>query len=227
MTDFCPDGYVPAPEAMFRAAGYWFPKQWTALWQAAEPQSATKPDNNFDAVVRAFSQSPIPAAWQDDAWRHEFVGIWSQTAHRFRNFLHQDTIKGYYFDNNGRHAVPRDFWPTPGADGVLETGIHWPYGRPNAWHEQRPSYQLFLMQSELEALLSDQPANERPFPESKMPELVAAMSNLDERLNRQKQREALRKSPEFERYHLTDDVFRKAEKQMPRKPGRKPLRPEE
>ena len=83
------------------------------------------------------------------------------------------------------------------------------------------------MQSELEALLSDQPANERPFPESKMPELVAAMSNLDERLNRQKQREALRKSPEFERYHLTDDVFRKAEKQMPRKPGRKPLRPEE
>ena len=151
----------------------------------------------------------------------------SQTAHRFRNFLHQDTIKGYYFDNNGRHAVPRDFWPTPGADGVLETGIHWPYGRPNAWHEQRPSYQLFLMQSELEALLSDQPANKRPFPESKMPELVAAMSNLDERLNRQKQREALRKSPEFERYHLTDDVFRKAEKQMPRKPGRKPLRPEE
>jgi hypothetical protein len=53
------------------------------------------------------------------------------------------------------------------------------------------------------------------------------MRKLDERLNRKEQRKALRKLPEFERYHLTDDVFREAEKQVPRRPGRKALRPEQ
>jgi hypothetical protein len=225
MTDFCPDGYVPAPKAMFRAAGYWFPKQWTALWQAAAPQSATKPDNNFDAVVRAFSQSPIPAAWQDDTWRREFEDVWSQTAHRLRNFAHQGTIKPYYFDKNGRQAIACNFWPTPAADGVLETGIYWPFGQPNALYEQRPSYPLFLEQSELDALLNEQPAEKAGLPRAKMPDLVAALRTLDHLPNREKQREALRKLPEFERYHLTDDVLREAEKQVPRKVGRKPPGP--
>jgi hypothetical protein len=32
--------------------------------------------------------------------------------------------------------------------------------------------------------------------------------------------------PEFAQYRLTDDVLREAEKQVPRKPGRKRLSPE-
>jgi hypothetical protein len=226
MTDFCPDGCVPELEAMFRAAGYWFPKEWAALWEATAPQSATKPDNNFDAVVRAFSQSPIPAAWQDDAWRHEFRDVWSQTANRLRNFAHQGTLTICYFDNNGRQVLPRNFWPTPAADGVLETGIYWPFGRPNARYEQRPSYPLFVEQSELDALLSEQPAKKRPFPRSKMPELVSALRALDH-LNREEQRKALRTSPEFGQYRLIDRVLREAEKQVPRDAGWKRPRPEQ
>jgi hypothetical protein len=207
---------------MIRAAGCWFGEEWHALWKTATSQSATKSDNNFDAVVRALSQSPIPAACQDQNWRNEFASIWSQTAHRLRNLLHQDTLKAYYFDNDGRQVVACNFWPTPAADGVLEMGNYWPFGRPNTWWEKRPSYPLFLKQSELDTLLCENPAEKPGLPGAKMPELVAALRELNHLPNRTKQREALRKLPEFERYHLTDDVLREAEKQVPRKPGRQP-----
>ena len=52
-----------------------------------------------------------------------------------------------------------------------------------------------------------------------MPELVAALRALEHLPNRKNQREALRK--QFKQYHLTDDVLRVVEKQVPRKPGRK------
>jgi hypothetical protein len=84
MIDFCPDGYVPLHEAMFTAAKVWYPEQISELETAAAPvpESQTKSNNSLDAAVRAFSQWPIPAAWQDDAWRHAFANIWSETAHR-------------------------------------------------------------------------------------------------------------------------------------------------
>ena len=91
------------------------------------------------------------------------------------------------------------------------------FGEPGRRHDQRPSYSLFLKQSELDRLLSDQPAQKRSLPELKIPDLVAAMRTHAD-LNRARQREALRKSPEFERYHITDDRFREAEKQVPRRP---------
>ncbi len=60
------------------------------------------------------------------------------------------------------------------ADGVMESGTYWRFGKPTRWYKLRPNYSLFLLQSELDALLSEQPAKKRPFPEAKMPELVAA-----------------------------------------------------
>ena len=75
--------------------------------------------------------------------------------------------------------------------------------------------------------LSDQPAKKRRFPRSKLPELVAAMRAHNDKPNRMKQREAVRKLPEFERYHLSDAVFREAERQVPRNAGRKAPRPEQ
>lgn len=89
------------------------------------------------------------------------------------------------------------------------------------------SHSIFLAQSELDALLSEQPSKKRPLPKSKIPELVAALRKLDNLPNREKQREALRKLPEFEQYHLTDHVLREAERRAPRDPGRKRLPPEE
>ena len=82
------------------------------------------------------------------------------------------------------------------------------------------------LQSELDALLSEQPPKKRTFHNSKMQALVAALRTLDH-LSRREQREAVRRLREFEQYHITDDVLREAEKRMPRKPGRKPRRPEQ
>jgi hypothetical protein len=220
---FCPDGYVPAQEAIVRAAEYWFPKRFAALERAAAPQSETKPDNSFEALARALSQPPgIP-----DAWRPAFEEIASETVHRLRSFLHRGELKAYYFGHHGCQSVSREFWATTHADGVMESGTYWPFGEPTRLYERPPNYPLFLLQSELDAQLSEQPAKKPGLPGSKMSDLVAALLTLDSLPNREKQREALRKLPEFERYHLTDEVLREAEKQVPRKPGRKPLRPKQ
>ena len=146
MIDFCPDGYVPLHEAMFKAAEVWYPDQISALETAAAPvpESQTKPNNSLDAAVRAFSQGPIPAAWQSDAWRHAFANIWSATAHRLRNPLHQGTFKVYYFNDSGCQHLSREFWATAKADGVIESGTYWPFGKPNSFYEPRPSYSLFI-----------------------------------------------------------------------------------
>src|SRR5262245_59007023 len=104
---FCPDGYVPTRRAIVEAAGCWFPerfaaleKRFAALERLVAPQAQTKQpksENSLDALVRAFSQWQIPAAWQDDTWRHEFEDIERQTAHGLRNFLHQRTLEVCYF----------------------------------------------------------------------------------------------------------------------------------
>lgn len=221
MSEFCPDGYLPTREAIVRAAECWFPDEFAALQSTAAPGSQTKPDNDLDAAVRAFSQPQFP-----EAWRGPFGEIASQTVHRLRNFLHQGNLKAYYFGNDGCRSVSREFWATAQASGVVELGTYWPFGEPTRWHEQRPHHPLFLKQSELDALLSEQPAEKPALPRAKIPDLIAALRTLDDLPNREKQREALRKLPEFERYHLTDRVFREAEKQVPRKSGRKLPRPE-
>ena len=221
MTDFCPDGYLPTQEAVLRAAQSWFPDKIAALEPAAAPQTQTEPKNDLEAAVRIFSQPHVP-----DAWQQAFEEIASQTVQRLRNFLHQGILTAYYFDDFGCHSVLREFWATAHAEGVIETGTYWPYGEQTRVYETRPNHPLFLLQSELDALLSEQPAKKRPFPKAKMPELVAALRKLEHLPNRKKQREALRKLPEFAQYHLTDVVFREAEKQVPREAGRKRLSPE-
>jgi hypothetical protein len=111
MSDFCPDGYLPSKEATFRAAKFWFPEQMAALETAAAPESQTKAVSSLDAAVRAFSQPQV-----SDAWWHAFAEIAGQTVHRLRNFLHQGTLKVYYFGDDGSHRVSREFWATADAD---------------------------------------------------------------------------------------------------------------
>jgi hypothetical protein len=224
---FCPDGYAPIQEAVLRAAGYWFPDKLAALERAAAPQSETKQTKTEDALARALSESQFPPPWQDATWRRAFEDVWIHAADRLRNFLHQDTLRAYYFTDDGCHHLSGEFWATTQADGVLESGIYWPLGAPARSYERRPNYPLFVKQLDLDRILSDQPAKKLPLPESKLPELVAAMRAHNDKPNRKEQREAVRKLPEFERYHLSDALFRKAEKQVPRDAGRKPPKPEQ
>jgi hypothetical protein len=223
---FCPDGYVPIQKAVFRAAEYLSPDRLAALERAAAPQSGTERTKSEDALARALSESQISPPWQDPTWRHEFEDVWSQAADRLRNFLHQDMVRAYYFTNDGCHHLSREFWATAQADSVLE--IDWPFGATaHGYEQQRPNYRLFVKQLDLDRILSDQPAKKLPFPVSKLPELVTAMRTHNDKPNRKELREALRKLPEFEPYQLTDAVFREAERQVPRNPGRKAPNPEQ
>jgi hypothetical protein len=215
VTIFCPDGYVPTPEAIYRAAARWFREQMAAIERATGLQSKTKPDKYIEAAWLSLRQEPPEL-------QHEFQDILNQTVQRLRNLLHQSKLNAFYFKNFGRVSVSPHFWATTGANGVMEVGIYRTLNQLPLCY----GFALLLLQSELDELLSEQPAKKWPFPEPKISELAAAMRNLDG-LNRAQQREALGKSREFERYHITDRQFRLAEKQMPRRSGRKRLRPEQ
>ncbi len=223
MSVFCPDGYMPTQEAIARAAEFWFSEKFTALERAAERQWETKAENSFEAAARALSQLPeIP-----DPLRHEFCEIVNQTVHRLRNLLHQSKLTAYYFGGpfgGGRRAVPSSFWATTEANGAMESGTYWPFGRPTYWHESRPNYPLFLVQSELDRLLTEPRVKKRPLPKAKNAELLAALRKLDDLPNRPAQLETLRNMPEFREFTITNALFREASRQAPRDPGRKSRR---
>jgi hypothetical protein len=157
MRSFFPDGYVRAEEALGRAALYWFPEQMTALESAAAGESAT---------VEELALRPPPSI--SEGLREQVVDLLTRTEHRLRNFLHQGVLTAYYFGGSfdqGPHAVARDFWATTEADGALMAGSYWPFGHPRAWHEQRPSYPLCFLESQLAALLSGEPEPPLPSPD--------------------------------------------------------------
>ena len=210
MSGFCPDGYVSIPNAVLMVAKFWFPPQIASPERVTESQSEPKPDNSIHNAVSGLLQPQVLDALHNAL---------NETAHRLRNFLHQGKLKAYFFENDGHNSVSRGFWATTDADGVMESGI-WHFGEPSRGHGQRP---LLLKEWELDALLT---AKKRPLPASKVRELVEAMRKLED-LTRVKQRATLCQSPEFKQYHITDDQFREAEKQVPARRGRKSLRPEQ
>jgi hypothetical protein len=218
MSGFCPEGCIPTPEAVARATEYWFRERVAALEKAAAPQLETKRVDSLEAGARDFASAAV-----SDALGHEFRDIVAQTVHRLRSFLHQGELTAGYFGDYGRGSLSGDFWATERADGVLESGIYWPFGKPARWYERRPNYSLFLLESELNALL--QPTEKRQFPSAKMPMLVAALRKLDNLPNRKIQLEALCNMPEFREYAITDALIRVAARGAgPRRAGRKSRR---
>lgn len=172
MAPFCPDGYVRAQEAIERAARYWFAQQITALETAAasELASNTGPNDDVNALtpVEKLARALEPPPLISEGLRQHVMHLLIQTEHRLRNFLHQGVLTAYYFGglfDQGRHAVARDFWATTEADGVLMMGRYWPFGQPRAWHEQPPSYPQCFLESQLAALLSDEPRPPLPNPD--------------------------------------------------------------
>jgi hypothetical protein len=59
-----------------------------------------------------------------------------------------------------------------------------------------------------------------PFPRGRFPELVEKFKSLDPCLTRPQQHAAVRNSPEFARYHLTDRILREVAKVVPVPKGR-------
>jgi hypothetical protein len=210
--EFCPEGYVSTQQAIARAAERWFAEQAQRLEEAMESPSERMPDGHIDQAVRAFSSPEFP---------EEFQEIATQTVLQMRNFLHRGELTAYYFDSQGRHSVPRDFWATAEADGVLESGVYWPFGKPSRVVESRLNYGLIIRQLELDRLLSEETTRKRPFPQSKMRDHIAALRGLDDLPNRAAQLQALRELPQFREYEITHAVFREAARNWPRKPGQR------
>ena len=198
MNIFCPDGYVAIPDAVLAAAKFWSPLQ---IDLPLQPQV-------LDALYNALSDA----------------------ANRVRSFLHQGKLKAYYFGNDGHHSVSRDFWATSDADEVMESGIYWPFGKspqlaPNYLCGLLPNRPLFLLQSKLDVLLSEQPSKKRPLPREKMPDLATGLRELDHLPNRPAQLQALRDMTQFREFIITNAVFREAAKLAgPRRAGRKSRR---
>jgi hypothetical protein len=173
---FCPDGYVLAQEAIQRAGLCWFPEEISALEAAAANELAlsNRPDADVKALtlVEQLARALAPVPSMSDGLRQQFLHLVTQTDHRLRNFLHQSAITAVYFGGPfgpGRHAVAPEFWATTEADGVLLSGSYWPFGKPRASFDQRPSYPLFVLESELAALLSDEP---KPPPNPDVPDVL-------------------------------------------------------
>jgi hypothetical protein len=164
MRPFCPDGYLLAQEAVLNAALCWFPEEISALMTAAEAELAINKKANDDVgvvmPVEELARVLALAPSISDGLRRQFVHLFTQTEHRLRNLLHQGALTAFYFGglfDQRRHAVEREFWATAEAEGVLISGIYWPFGKPRDSFDQRPSCPLFVLESELAALLSDEP----------------------------------------------------------------------
>jgi hypothetical protein len=209
MIDFCPDGYMPLQQALFIAAQFWFPKEVASFETVLE--------NICQEVVRIHQYPQLP-----DEVRGPFEEIAGQTLPRLRNLLYQGHLKACYFENDGCHSVSREFWATAQAEGVIESGTFCLSGKPARWYDKPPNYSLFVKQSELDALLVDKPTENLLFSSGKKTELAAAYRRPDiEALpTRAAQREAIKKLEPFKPYHITDELFREAEKRSgPRRPG--------
>jgi len=204
VSGFSPPGYVPTPEAVRMAMECWFADRAAAL------------GDRLTALWRPYAElADLLAMLEADA-QAEFADIVRETEDRLRHHLCEGKrIKACFFGDalwEGRQEVKPDFWATEAAHEVLLLGRYFPLGQGRG-----PSYPLFLLEAGLTALLSDQ-QKKVPLPERKIAELAAA---LRPDLPRKAARAAVSKLPEFEKFRITDENFRRAEKASPRKAGRK------
>jgi hypothetical protein len=208
-SSFCPEGYVSTPQAILRAAQFWFPEQCGAAVRAAG-STAAGTNGTIDAILEAFTRSPWPQF--ADAFEHTVGELVGMTVQRLRKVLHEGTIDAVYFTRDGPQRVDEKFWATTEADDILERGTFWPFGKPYRWQEA-PNYQLYIKQSQLDALLSEERAG-RNFPMLKKPELAAAYRDptVASLPTRKAQREAITKLEQFKSYEITHRLFREAEK---------------
>jgi hypothetical protein len=152
MSDFCPDGYVPSQIAIIEASQKWFSERWAVVQTPNADNSAieAEPRRGVNALAWALSQPPIP--WEVQVMIADVV---PKTVHRLRNYLFQDKLKAYYFGGlfEGRHEVHPAIWVTPQGDGVLESGIFFPLGKPDRSYQQPLNVPIFFQRVELDTLL--------------------------------------------------------------------------
>jgi hypothetical protein len=197
MGGYVPEGYLPLPKAVLEAAKRWYPQ---------EPAIVTiERGDLYEAALKL----PVEPAW------------FSDTLRRLRDCLFGGQLTAYYFPalfGLREAAVGGEFWATQEADDALVKGEYWPFGRPN---RQRP-FPLYLLKSEFDALLSGRQSTakkERPLPRAMQPKLAEALREYDK--PGPERRQAVKGRPEFAPYHITEEDWRRAERQAPLPRGRR------
>jgi hypothetical protein len=161
---FCPRGYLTSQDAILRAALHWFPEEIAALVTAAARELAIpeklNSDNQEPTSVEALARALSSQLSISEILRQQITDVLVRTENRLRSSLHQRVATAYHFGGlfgQGRQAVAHEIWATKKADGLLISGTIWPFGKPGSLFEQRPNYQLFLLESDLNTLLSADP----------------------------------------------------------------------
>jgi hypothetical protein len=155
VSSFCPDGYVLTQVAILEALAHWFPER---LAESGIPGTANlttedrkRNQSGVESLANALAQRPISSELQQT-----LEDLLPETVHRLRNIPYQGKrLTAYYFGSlfsEGRNAVSADFWATDAADGILEQGRYFPFGRPSRSFDQKPGY-LFLQMTELDFVL--------------------------------------------------------------------------
>ena len=79
--------------------------------------------------------------------------------------MHRGVLTAYYFGglfDQGRHAVAPEFWATTGSRRSIDIGYLLAFRQAARWHEERPSYPLCFLESQLATLLSEGPNKPSP-----------------------------------------------------------------
>ena len=208
---------MTTPEAIFEAANHWHADQLAALEASAAADFSTE-------GIEALSHASSGHHRISPEMQQVYAEIVPKIVNRLRNILHDKQLTAYYFGglfSEGRSAVNHNFWATAEAEGVLESGMFFPFGKPARSFESRPSYQLFFLRAELDGLFTGPSATKLPFPKARRPEIVAALREFDNLPTRADQYAAIRDLPQFRRFHITNEVLRDAAKQAPRPRGRR------
>jgi hypothetical protein len=203
---FCPHGYLTSQDAIERAARQWFPEEIAALNIAAARELAFSSKQNSQiqepTSVEALARALAPQPTLSDTLQQQITDVLIRTEHRVRSFLHHGVAAAYYFgglSDQGRHAVAREFWATTEAEGLLISGTIWPFGKPGSFYQPRPNHPLFLLESDLNALLSADPKSPTPSAEFTKEPSRREFEHLDPAMTKRIQ------APETEDVAVDDD----------------------
>jgi hypothetical protein len=151
------------PDAICEAAQRWYPEAKATI----EELSALGPRLSETAIAEKATGS-----WLTD------------TAKRLLERLcaGQKEFAAYYFaDAFGWLKVESEIWSSPHAEETLLSGYYWPFGR----RQRQPSYQLYLVRSEFDALIP--PASPAPKVMS-VPEIVAFLHDHPDKTRKEQWR---------------------------------------
>jgi hypothetical protein len=154
-----------------------------------------------DAKATIEQMRPAPAASISVALDSYSSAAWlSDTLKRLCDCLFAGQLTARYSVGAfGWHTLSGENWSLPGAETALFRG----------------AVPLYFLRSEFDALFK------RPFPNAKMPALVAALREHADKLGPER-RELVGQLPQFRDHHITDPIWREAERDAPLPRGRRP-----